>query len=317
MEQRYLLGIDGGGTKTAFELTDLAGLAVATHTDRGTSYRQYGFDKVLATLVKGRDSCLARVGAPSQSIAAIGIGLPFYEEFPENDKVITELIREVFSPAKVLIVNDTEVAWAGSLGCRPGINVVAGTGSVSFGRNECGGKARCGGWSIVFGDEGSSYWAGIKLMELFMKEADGRKPRGALYELVREKFSILDDIEFIALMHEEYLPHRDKVAALQMLLEQAARQGDAEAVGIYLAAADELALLVAGTRDRLGFTKDFAVSYSGGMFKAGDLILPTFTNHLQALGGHLTPPLYTPVHGAVLLALDSIDQKEVLDNGTS
>jgi N-acetylglucosamine kinase-like BadF-type ATPase len=306
IDKKYVLGVDGGGTKTAFELADLYGNPLAFHIGQGTSYLQHGFEKVLTTLKEGRDRCIDDLGISLQNVAAICIGLPAYEEFPEKDKVFVPLIREALKPAKVLITNDTEVAWAGSLGCMPGINVVAGTGSISFGCNEQNEKARCGGWSSVFGDEGSAYWAGIKAMELFTKQADGRKPKGALYTLVRKALSLTDDIEFIAFMHEEYLPYRDKVASFQMLLNQAALLGDAEARNIYLMAADELALLVKGTLEQLYFNEGFSVSYSGGMFKAGDLILPEFNKRVQALGGRLIPPMHNPVHGAVLMALSEL-----------
>lgn len=308
MKQQLVLGIDGGGTKTAFELADLSGIPLAAHTDIGSSYQQHGYDGVLATLRRGQDACLEQTGAARGDITAVCVGLPCFDEFPEHDRKIEALIREAFAPAAVRVINDTEVAWAGSLARGVGINVVAGTGSVSFGRDSAGNTARCGGWSATFGDEGSSYWAGIKAMELFMKEVDGRLPRGPLYDILREELKLPSDIAFIALMHEEYLPHRDKTASLQMLLEKAAIAGDEAARGVYEKAAEELALLVMGANGRLGLAAPFPVSYSGGMFKAGDLILPAFQNSVEALGGMLVHPIHSPVHGAVLLALELVSQ---------
>lgn len=314
MQQQLVLGIDGGGTKTAFELAGPTGVPLATHTDTGTSYRQHGYENVLETLRRGRDACLAQLDAQAEAgaanIAAVCVGLPCYDEFPRYDREIESLIRKAFAPAAVRVINDTEVAWAGSLACGAGINVVAGTGSVSFGRDAAGNTARCGGWSATFGDEGSSYWAGIKTMELFMKEMDGRLPRGPLYDVIRGEFSLEDDIAFISLMHEDYLPYRDKVASLQMLLEKAALAGDEAATQVYLTAAEELALLVKGAKASLDLPAPFTVSYSGGMYKAGDLILPAFRKRVETLGGQLVAPLHSPVHGAVLLALELLPCKK-------
>ena len=304
IEKQYVLGVDGGGTKTAYKLADFEGTPVASFLGPGISYLDIGFEKVLANLRQGRDKCLNDVGANFEAITAVCIGLPGFEEFPENDKVIGALIRQEFSPAKILIVNDTEVAWAGSLNCQPGINVVAGTGSISFGRNQQGEKARCGGWSIVFGDEGSGYKVGLEAMSLFSKQADGRKPKEALYHIVKKEFALENDFDFISIMHEKYIPYRDKVASFQLILKKAAEEGDFEARKIYQEAAEELAMLVKGVRDQLGFSDTFLVSYSGGMFKNGDFLLSFFKEYVQAMGGESIPPIHSQEYGAVLMALN-------------
>ncbi len=82
--------------------------------------------------------------------------------------------------------NDMVGGWAGSLAGRDGVNVIAGTGSMAYG--ERGGTAhRVGGWSEVFGDEGSAYWVAVQGLNAFSRMADGRLPRGPLHALVRER----------------------------------------------------------------------------------------------------------------------------------
>ena len=300
----YVLGVDGGGTKTSFELTDRQGASLVFHTDSGISYRQHGLNKVLETLLRGRNICARQSDVSLRDITHVCIGLPCWGESPQGDMTISGMIEQAFSPAKVRVVNDTEAAWAGSLSLQPGINVVSGTGSIAYGRDRTGRSARCGGWSEAFGDEGSCFWAGIKTMELFSKQSDGRLPRSALYDIVRRAFSLKDDMDFIDIMHREYIPFRDKTAQLQILLDEAASAGDRSAAGVYRAAAGELALLVKGARNGLALFSPFPVSYSGGMFKAGNLILPHFRQLVKELGGALREPEHPPVHGAVLLALE-------------
>jgi N-acetylglucosamine kinase-like BadF-type ATPase len=185
----------------------------------------------------------------------------------------------------------------------PGINIVAGTGAIAFGKDSHSKTARSGGWSEFFGDEGSCYWMGRKVMELFSKQSDGRMPRDALYETVRRELGLKDDISFIDLIHSEYVGYRKQVASLQFLAEKAALAGSASAKALYAEAVAELLLLVTSIRNQLDFSeKSFNVSYTGGLFKAGELVIPQFSREIEKLGGVLSTPWFGPVEGAVLLA---------------
>jgi len=83
------------------------------------------------------------------------MGIPCYGESEDGDIELEKEIQTAFPGIPVYITNDVEVGWAGSLGLTPGVNVVAGTGSIAFGKDESGKTARCGGWSEFFSDEGS------------------------------------------------------------------------------------------------------------------------------------------------------------------
>lgn len=124
-----------------------------------------------------------------------------------------------------LISNDVEAGWAGSLGMEPGIHLVSGTGSIAFGKNKAGKSKRSGSWSAFFGDEGSCCWLGRRTMELFSKQADGRIPVGPLYHMMRERFQLKQDMDFIACMEAEYIPVRSKTASLQKLLLAQQKRG--------------------------------------------------------------------------------------------
>ncbi|MCL2486866.1 MAG: ATPase, partial [Oscillospiraceae bacterium] len=236
------------------------------------------------------------------NIAGICFGLPCFGESAEGDRLLSAELSKRFWGTPISIVNDSEVGWAGSLGMNPGVNIVAGTGSIAFGRDASGRTARCGGWSEFFSDEGSCYWLGRKTMGLFSKQADGRLPKNALYDIIREAFSLEEDFAFIDVMEDVTIKHRDKVASMQMLLMRAALSGDGSARDLYVQAAGELAATVAGVAGRLELPPPFPVSYSGGLFKAGDLIMEPFAAKITALGGYLQAPLFSPEYGALLLA---------------
>jgi N-acetylglucosamine kinase-like BadF-type ATPase len=180
---------------------------------------------------------------------------------------------------------------------------VAGTGSIAYGKDSQGRTVRCGGWSDFFGDEGSCYWIGRKAMEYFSKQADGRMSRDELYAIFRRELGIKNDISFIDIIHDKYIGYRKQVASLQLLVEKAALAGSVSAKSIYADAVYELCLLITAVRAQLEFKETpWAVSYSGGLFKARDLVLRQFKEAIEKEGGKIVSPCFEPVEGALLLA---------------
>lgn len=302
---KWLIGVDGGGTKTAFAISSLDGIPVKTLTYPGCSYQSIGIKGSVSLVSKGVLECLAAVGSSLQDCMGCCIGMPCYGENAKNDQVIVEALEAALSPAPVYVANDVEVGWAGSLECGEGIHIVSGTGSIAFGRGTDKKTARCGGWVEFFGDEGSCYWIGREAMSLFSKEADGRVPRGALYDLVRQEFGLIEDYRFIDKVIQEIAPHRDKVADFQRYALQAAVAGDAAVTALYETAAQELALMIAALKGKLQLSPGITnVSYSGGLFKAGELILRPLREKAGALGCTLQEPSRSALEGALMLAID-------------
>lgn len=299
---KYYIGIDGGGSKTMFAIAGEDGEILGTVKAGSAFYKQIGEEGVMELLRNGvKEVCTFAEGEQTE-IASVCFGMPAWGESPVNDKVIEEKILSTFPEWNIHIVNDCEVGWAGSLLAEPGINIVAGTGSIAFGKNEDGETARCGGWSEWFGDEGSGYWLGVKCVQLFSRQSDGRDERGSLYNIVREALKLSDDMEIVDLFETEYLHKRDNIASLQKLLLQAANEGDAYAIDAYAQAAKELYDIVCGVKKKIFAGKECMVSYSGGIFKAGDVIRKPFVKLLRADGMELTESKAEPHVGAVLLA---------------
>lgn len=302
-----LLGIDAGGSKSLFAVCDEHGRLLGTLRRPGITPAHMDESGIRRALVEGvkqimRESGLPADG-PAHGLAAAAIGMPCYGESDAGDEMVRRAAKEVFGGIPWRIVNDAEVAWAGSLLMKPGVNVVCGTGTIAYGVDDAGNAARCGGWSYHFSDEGSGYWLGKKLLELYCKQSDGRIPeRGAAYHLVRDRFNIKNDFEIIDIMERDYIPYRDKVADLQRILYEAAEQGDASAVHCYHEAAHEIALCVRGILSKLRFDKPVHVSYSGGVFN-GALVKERFKDELRALNCHLTTPAAPPYVGALMMAL--------------
>ena len=299
----YLIGIDGGGTKTAVCAASSDALSLYYAKTEGSSWRELGAENVAKNY---KDIVAGLVGSDQNKIAGMALGLPCFGESSEGDKSLENALSSAFPGIPIYYTNDVEVGWAGSMALNPGINIVAGTGAIAFGKDKNGKTARCGGWSEFFGDEGSCYWVGRKIMELFSKQSDGRIPKDPLYEIVRREFNLKNDFSFIDIVHNDYAPYRKQVASLQLIAEKAAMQGSVSALSLYKEAVDELLLLVNGLRKQLDFKeKPWTVSYTGGLFKAKKLVLKQFSQKIKQEGGQVSQPCFGPVEGAVLLAFQN------------
>ena len=297
---RYYVGIDGGATKTAVCAASVDDSSLRYAKTSGSSWREHGINKVVQNLREVVDDL---VKEQDDQVAGIAMGLPCHGESAEGDSDLEQAVCKAFAGIPVYFTNDVEVGWAGSMALEPGINIVAGTGAIAFGKDVNGRTARSGGWSEFFGDEGSCYWVGRNVMELFSKQADGRIPKDELYEIVRQEFKLQNDFGFIDIIHAEYISSRKQVASLQLLAEKAALAGSQNAKHLYEEAVFELILLVDAIRTQLNLSgKSFLVSYTGGLFKAGDLVLPRFSSEIEKRGGKLVPPRFGAMEGAMLLA---------------
>lgn len=301
---KWFIGIDGGGTKTAFAISGSDGVPAHILIRSGCSYQEIGLNNVISLLQEGITSVLDAVGALKKDCAGCCIGLPCFGENKQMDQEIMQRIVDMLSPIPVNITNDGIVGWAGSLECEEGIHLVSGTGSIAIGCGSDRSFARSGGWTEFFGDEGSCYWVGKKAMQLFSKEADGRIPKGALYHMVREEYCLDNDFEFVEKMLNTTAPCRDKVADFQRLALKAAVAGDVAVQELYRQAAGELAQLISGVKSQLSWSREpIKVSYYGGLFHAGDYILKPLEERLTFLGCSIQKPMHSATEGALMLAI--------------
>lgn len=308
----YFIGVDGGGTKTAFVLADGEGKILASHTMGSANYKQVGMNGLMEMLKTGLQQVMTQAQVDSLDSGYVCIGIPMYRESKFFDACIEERVREELSEWKVHLVNDCEVGWAGSLGLEDGINLVAGTGSISFGRNGEGQTVSVGGWSDYFSDEGSCKWLGTKCMELFSKEADGRLPKGPLYNIIWREFGLESDKDIIDIFEQQYMPYRDKIASLQKLLLQAANEGDPVACRAYEDAAEELLMILEATARRLRMGDTIRVTCSGGLFRAGKVIFDPLLKKMEERKMVYTESFYRPEMGALLLAAEFFKGKETV-----
>ena len=297
------LGVDGGGTKTAFALVDDAGEVLGSASTRSTySFGDpAGTGLVAQVLTEGVAAACADAGTTADRVDWAFLGLPGYGEAPADLPALDAAPASALGHRRYSCGNDAVCGWAGSLAGADGVNVVAGTGSIAFGRHGDR-EARAGGWSEVFGDEGSAHWIAVRALDLFARASDGRLPAGPLTALVREHLGLTEDLELVDLVVNRWQADRTRIAALAPLVGRAAVAGDAAAAAVLESAGAELALLVTAVRTRLELPDGapVPVSYSGGAFRSPE-VLRSFQQHLGP-GHELRRPELSPVLGAALHA---------------
>ncbi|MFF0512147.1 N-acetylglucosamine kinase [Streptomyces sp. NPDC004250] len=301
------LGVDGGGTKTAFCLVDASGTVRARATGPGTSPSdEAGDDGSFGTcpvLAEGVARVCAESGVAPADVTHAFFGLPAHGESPALTAALDALPARLLGHDRYGVGNDMVCAWAGSLGLASGINVISGTGSMAYGER-AGRTARAGGWGELFGDEGSAHWIAVRGLNAFTRMSDGRLAPGPLAGVLRRALGLGSDLDVVGRVLYGGLG-RDGVAALSRPVAEAAELGDPVAGAILARAGRELALLADAARERLGFptTEPVPVSYSGGVFGARP-VADAFRAELARLDARfdLRPPLYEPVVGAALQA---------------
>lgn len=298
------LGVDGGGSKTAFVLLDDGGHVVAEAQTASCYYFDDGIELVGRILTEGVAAVTSRAGVEASDIDQAFLGLPGYGEVSSDLDRLNAIPGEVLGHERYSCDNDMVCGWAGSLGAVDGINVISGTGSMTYGERRGRGH-RVGGWSELFGDEGSAYWIAARGLNAFTRMSDGRLPRGPLYVLMKARVGITSDLDVIDVVVNEWKGQRGRIADLAKTVVAAAEQGDEVAARILADASGELAEIVEATRVELGFNGDevVPVSYSGGVFSA-EPVRSGFERAIAALPARyeLRAPLFGPAIGAALHA---------------
>jgi N-acetylglucosamine kinase-like BadF-type ATPase len=300
----HVLGIDAGGTKTVCQLADAEGTVIAESRSTGANLQAVGelqVEKVLHQVME------EAIGAHHIMPAAICLGIAGVDR-PDDAAVVRGIMKRIGYKARMLVVNDALVALEAGAPGQPGVVIISGTGSISYGRNAEGMAARSGGWGYVLGDEGSGYWIGRAALRAVLRAADRRGPTTALTPLLLAHFGV-DRPQ--GLIHEVYHSNLKPAAigALAQAVHQAFAKGDEVAIGILRGAANELeasAMSVARRLDLVGGS--FVFILAGGIFKAVPWLKDELSRRLPvtAPGSSVRLLEGEPASGAVRLALQEL-----------
>lgn len=306
----YFLGVDGGGTKTTFTLINEIGEIVYSTTKGTCHFNQIGFEKLEILLREGLNEIVYQANIKEEEIKHSFLGLAGYGKVEEAKPKIENTVKKAFDKLAYTVDSDIRVAIAGALKGRDGINIIAGTGSIGLSIN--GDKVnRCGGWGASIGDEGSAFWIGKKAIQAFSKECDGRLRKGALYDMFIKELKLEDENKIITFLNDEIKNDRGEIAKLAYLCSLAALKGDENAINIFKEAGEELAEIAKVLLRNFSKDEEVLLSYTGGVFKSGELVLQHIRDALIQYNVKLIAPALPPHLGACLLAYIKSGSREV------
>lgn len=294
----FYLGLDGGGTKTDLALGDGSRLLARAESPT-IKIRKVGKEQAYANLKRGiEQACTAANISPRDlsrtciGIAGAGIG--------EVHEWTTEALRELVG-GEVIVVGDSVVAHRAAFGRGAGVLVIAGTGSICFGKTESGEEARAGGWGSAVSDEGSGYWIGRTAVAECLRAIDSQRPTGLL-EAIKTMWHITTLEEVVSTANLNPPPD---FSALLPVVVLAAEGGDALAAEILNRAGAELATLAKFVMRRLWpGNAAIRIAVAGGVFKHASMVRVVFANSLRAERPSASVNMHAvePVLGALEIA---------------
>lgn len=306
-----VVGIDAGGSKTRVIVATVDGEKLADVTGAGALMTPG--DAENCALIIGSQIELALASAEAQYKPKIvyagvaGTGREA-ERVSLQDAIANKDLAE-----EVRVTTDASVALVDAFGSKAGIILIAGSGSVAYGRSAAGQEMRCGGWGIAFGDEGSGAWIGRKALNVVAAAHDGREPTTALTGAILTAAQVNEPEELIPWA---IAANKEMLAALAPTVVAVAKQDDLRANAIIDMAVEELLLHIRALAKRL-FIDDrtaFDVAMTGGLLIKGSLIRRRLEKRIKAsvLGANIKPEEVIGARGAVAMAIQALTGGELL-----
>lgn len=296
------LGVDGGASKTAALVTDENGKSLGSGVAGPSNHLRVGVETAARNIERAVNKALVAGDVASREIVWAYCGIAGADH-PAHRQEVVDSLSVFFPRGNFTVDNDARIALTGAIGFGAGAVVIAGTGSVAFGRNEEGVEVRVGGWGPTIGDEGSGFAIARQGLAAVMRAFDGRGPTTSMTDLLLEQHSMKP--EDVPRFVYAQTTHADDIARFGKLVIEAAGHNDPVACEILERAASELAASVLAVARRLELNAHpFPVAYVGGAFNAGEPLLGPMKKGILA-GAPLAqvgPPQHTPVEGAAQMA---------------
>jgi N-acetylglucosamine kinase-like BadF-type ATPase len=279
----FFLGIDGGGTKTRCLLGDNNSV-LGEGGASGCNLLRVGEACARESLAGAIHEACVQAGVSPQQISRTCAGVAGAAD-DGVASVVQRLLLDVLSGA-IEIIGDMEVALESAFADGPGVIVIAGTGSIAYGRNALGEMARSGGWGRLISDEGSGHWIVVQAITAAFRAYDSGEYSGLLQSLM----DTLDVRGVHDLVAQVYANPAPDLASLFPVVLAASDEGDAHAIEILDRAGAELAKLLSVPVRRL-FTEreDVCVAVHGGVFASSTRVRQAFERELRRLCPRATP----------------------------
>lgn len=310
MRMPWVLGLDGGGTKTVALVANEKGRVLGRGESGPANYHTVGLAAASAAVSGAVSAAIADAGLVGQALSAAFFAIAGVDR-PTDRQVMASVIARTGLQCPVQLDHDAVAALAGATGGVPGVVIIAGTGSIAFGEDANGNRARSGGYGPLLGDEGSGYDIGRKALIAALRAEDRRSPATVLTDRIKQRFMLERMTDLINLVYGNPAPlQRPEIAGLAPMVVEAAKDGDAIAREILRVAGRELGLSAASVLQRLEWEPGapVLVAGSGGVFQAGNILALPMQQVIHSVcpTAQIVQPKHTPAYGAALLSLRSL-----------
>lgn len=302
---KLYLGIDGGGTRTRAILVNWQGSVVGQGEAGPSNYHNVGVEAAGVALRAATEAAWADAGLPFAPAATAFLGCAGVKASVDIVGLTAVAEAAGLAPAgQITVANDLHNALTGGLAGRPGIAIIAGTGTNCLGRDATGASFMCGGWGCLLDDVGGAVGVALAGLRAATRAADGRAAQTALLPAALAFFGLTEANELLERLYVRDCPP-EEIAAFASVVTREAGAGDPTALAILRDGARALAELVAGAARDLHFPDEPEVVLLGGCACSGAPYQPIVeTAILSAVpDAHLVVPSGPPIHGAALNAL--------------
>jgi N-acetylglucosamine kinase-like BadF-type ATPase len=309
---RLFLGIDGGQSSTTAVIGEESGRVLGS--GRGGPCNHVGGPEGRTKFIDAIAGCLGaayREAGLEQSAVEFDSVCAGFSGGPADKQA---LLGEILRAQKLSVTTDALIALSGATAGEPGIITIAGTGSISYGRNAARKFARAGGWGYIFGDEGGGFDITRQALRAILRHEEGWGPATTLTEVLLSETGAGDAND---LMHRFYTAEfpRPKIAAFSKLVDRASAEGDTVAQQIMLNAAQQLATTTSAVRSQLfGEGEPAKVAHSGGVYHSA-ILMERFRMLVELEDGNqVIAPRYGPAVGALIEAYAAAGLSPALQN---
>jgi N-acetylglucosamine kinase-like BadF-type ATPase len=310
---KYILGADGGGTKTTVQIADVRGKAVTQVVTGASSYKSVGMSKAIENLNKGVFGAIKNLKT-SEDVNFISSCFGFAGNDAEEDcKTYTEIVfnnklSSHLDPKKTIICNDTRIGIEVGSKKKNKIIIIAGTGSNCLGINEDGKQVRASGWDYILADEGSGYSIGLKALKAVMRAYDGRGKKTMLAKTILEELNLKKVLDLVRWAYDGPFS-KAMIGTLAKEVCKTAKMGDEVSIDILAEEACEAAVSVITVADKLGFkNEDFDLIFAGSLFKCKEYFKNILMGRVKEdfPKVNFIPMIKNPVEGAIKLAVEKL-----------
>lgn len=309
----YILGIDGGGSKTVCVLMDDKRQILGRGEAGSSNYQSVGIEAAKYSIQSAINTAI--IQKDNIKIDAICLGLAGVGR-SRDIEVVKNIVKDIpiicnIKPQNIIIYHDALIALVGGIGNDVGIVVAAGTGSIVFGRNHQGETKRVGGWGYILSDEGSAYQIAVAGMQAALKSYDGREKSTSLIEDFKNHLGLSSIEELIEVVYLRVWGVK-VIAALAPIVDNAAAKGDEVANKIIDDAVEELVKATVTVIDGIFVKGEFLeVVTTGSVWKSKCKMRERFISCISQKFPEVKVifPRFEPVYGAGLLGLKSLGEE--------